>query len=114
MLCRRLRELIDSLIPRPPRSSTFPYTTLFRSRSLRAYRVAAYLPSLLLFAGTLAAVAVAALDYQAGRDRKSTRLNSSHGYSSYAVSCLKKKKRGWFALTATAPGPAAGASARRW
>src|SRR2546422_2006073 len=71
------------MIRRPPRSTLFPYTTLFRSRGgLR--------PQLQL---------VRSLDgvRQPGRgavrDRKSTRLNSSHGYISYAVFCLKKKKK---------------------
>src|SRR2546429_5846113 len=81
------------MIRRPPRSTLFPYTTLFRSerthfsqvmRGPRAYRV--YLP---------AAYAASPKRYpviDAVRDRKSTRLNSSHGYISYAVFCLKKKK----------------------
>src|SRR2546422_7258318 len=71
------------MIRRPPRSTLFPYTTLFRS--LRGRRVEAP-PE-----GTP--------DSRDGRctrvrgpDRKSTRLNSSHGYISYAVFCLKKKK----------------------
>src|SRR2546429_5756460 len=71
------------MIRRPPRSTLFPYTTLFRSHTLRDPR-----------------------GFRAGRpqerstgpqrqrtDRKSTRLNSSHGYISYAVFCLKKKKQ---------------------
>src|SRR2546422_7556426 len=75
------------MIRRPPRSTLFPYTTLFRSQ-----------------------VQIRLLDEQdveilggngnvdfaeppAGVDRKSTRLNSSHGYISYAVFCLKKKKK---------------------
>src|SRR2546429_5743252 len=71
------------MIRRPPRSTLFPYTTLFRSAgggdgmtttmettvTTQVYRV-----------------------YIKARDRKSTRLNSSHGYISYAVFCLKKKK----------------------
>src|SRR5438034_7438059 len=82
------------MIRRPPRSTLFPYTTLFRS-SLRRYtrfgeirdliaRVA-YTElrySFLLLLGSLAALL----------DRKSTRLNSSHTVISYAVFCLKKKK----------------------
>src|SRR6185503_20592987 len=65
------------MIRRPPRSTLFPYTTLFRSAEAedrgdpRAGRLTGYSP---------------------GKDRKSTRLNSSHGYISYAVFCLKKKK----------------------
>src|SRR5687768_18459092 len=71
------------MIRRPPRSTLFPYTTLFRS------------PLVLL--GIRAAVfrySPAAVIVLAGfLDRKSTRLNSSHGYISYAVFCLKKKKK---------------------
>src|SRR2546422_7325625 len=74
------------MIRRPPRSTLFPYTTLFRS----------------LAAAALALGAVGAfwltrfarqVDRDPGLDRKSTRLNSSHGYISYAVFCLKKKKK---------------------
>src|SRR5438477_9386853 len=73
------------MIRRPPRSTLFPYTTLFRSR------VDALVKAL--------ASSVAALYPQLGanpdytRDRKSTRLNSSHMSISYAVFCLKKKKK---------------------
>src|SRR5256884_1234172 len=97
------------MIRRPPRSTLFPYTTLFRSQQL----------SIILQRGRLVAsgerralvqpvgLQVAqrvhfdsglldhALQHEAAavsRDRKSTRLNSSHGYISYAVFCLKKKK----------------------
>src|SRR2546422_5535716 len=72
------------MIRRPPRSTLFPYTTLFRSRKLPDARVA------------LLALALVRSPYPrivAHRDRKSTRLNSSHGYISYAVFCLKKKKK---------------------
>src|SRR5438445_9180522 len=68
------------MIRRPPRSTLFPYTTLFRSSagspggiSCRRSRPPAFAPSL--------------------PDRKSTRLNSSHANISYAVFCLKKKKK---------------------
>src|SRR2546430_5874310 len=84
------------MIRRPPRSTLFPYTTLFRSFSPK-------LRSLVhdRLAGEHAAVAGrvrAAQDSrprlpQGGRDRKSTRLNSSHSQISYAVFCLKKKKK---------------------
>src|SRR5258708_14430523 len=70
------------MIRRPPRSTLFPYTTLFRSR-----RQAADAGILLLDDGTDAALAARSLE-----DRKSTRLNSSHQIISYAVFCLKKKK----------------------
>src|SRR2546422_8124906 len=80
------------MIRRPPRSTLFPYTTLFRS----LYEVKVL--DLRVFAGAITVlVAVAILAawlpaYRASRiDRKSTRLNSSHGYISYAVFCLKKK-----------------------
>src|SRR5258707_6487309 len=76
------------MIRRPPRSTLFPYTTLFRSQQVAAMRalVAAdtALPAAKAFDSTLAAV---------GGDRKSTRLNSSHANISYAVFCLKKKKK---------------------
>src|SRR2546430_13246605 len=88
------------MIRRPPRSTLFPYTTLFRSRiRLRAVRrVADYImelavgrdrPEVKFFNGVAQAIA------RVGRtvgDRKSTRLNSSHSQISYAVFCLKKKK----------------------
>src|SRR5215471_20109973 len=75
------------MIRRPPRSTLFPYTTLFRSPPLPelrrrlhpASRRDSSLPSL--------------RRARAGGDRKSTRLNSSHVEISYAVFCLKKKKR---------------------
>src|SRR5574341_1569652 len=66
------------MIRRPPRSTLFPYTTLFRSRERRAAMTAND--------GT----ALAARPFHL--DRKSTRLNSSHQLISYAVFCLKKKK----------------------
>src|SRR2546429_4076587 len=78
------------MIRRPPRSTLFPYTTLFRSvvnlgGAARPYLMAVQQegppsPVLNEFGRGLE------------RDRKSTRLNSSHGYISYAVFCLKKKK----------------------
>src|SRR2546422_3910108 len=78
------------MIRRPPRSTLFPYTTLFRSdeRSIRQI-VLNLLSNSIKFTG--AGGQVIELDNRL-RDRKSTRLNSSHGYISYAVFCLKKKK----------------------
>src|SRR2546430_12895375 len=86
------------MIRRPPRSTLFPYTTLFRSqlnrwtkrnggelghvRALHTDREERH-----------ALGGFGVLDAQLGRDRKSTRLNSSHSQISYAVFCLKKKKR---------------------
>src|SRR2546422_3126090 len=84
------------MIRRPPRSPLFPYPTLFRSRSTIARATAA---SATATAGAGAGVggggaaAFVVSCAASGRDRKSTRLNSSHGYISYAVFCLKKKKR---------------------
>src|SRR3712207_7515433 len=84
------------MIRRPPRSTLFPYTTLFRSAlpcpldvDLVAHRHAAQ-----QFRGQL----VEALASGAGgdQDRKSTRLNSSHANISYAVFCLKKKTKNRF------------------
>src|SRR2546429_6383229 len=71
------------MIRRPPRSTLFPYTTLFRSVELRSLRRAEGLERL---------EGVSCRLQLLDRDRKSTRLNSSHGYISYAVFCLKKKK----------------------
>src|SRR3989449_4018768 len=73
------------MIRRPPRSTLFPYTTLFRSLPARAPHRH---PDARRPAGHSLGVRL-----DAGRDRKSTRLNSSHGYISYAVFCLKKKKK---------------------
>src|SRR5438067_7447396 len=80
------------LMPRrPPRSTLLPYTTLFRSPrlGLRLLRVEGTAPRVYLARDT---VTVLGPD-EALRDRKSTRLNSSHVSISYAVFCLKKKKR---------------------
>src|SRR5256886_8115224 len=72
------------MIRRPPRSTLFPYTTLFRSRA-RAARAEPH-------AGVAGRRGVAGGERRA-QDRKSTRLNSSHSQISYAVFCLKKKKK---------------------
>src|SRR2546422_4433889 len=71
------------MIRRPPRSTLFPYTTLFRSAP-RRLRGADPVRSARRVTAALASERV---------DRKSTRLNSSHGYISYAVFCLKKKNK---------------------
>src|SRR5688572_32226740 len=80
------------MIRRPPRSTLFPYTTLFRSSEQAVGRLAGplqkiYVPLLPAPAGLL----YHRSPPSAG-DRKSTRLNSSHSQISYAVFCLKKKK----------------------
>src|SRR5688572_31296330 len=83
------------MIRRPPRSTLFPYTTLFRSRPSQS---AAALPAIRRLRGAVA-IRGRRLELSrqhraaGGRDRKSTRLNSSHSQISYAVFCLKKKKK---------------------
>src|SRR3712207_7860582 len=80
------------MIRRPPRSTLFPYTTLFRSRSEQAEleRRRALLEDL----GRLRLLVRSGVGVgHRGLDRKSTRLNSSHANISYAVFCLKKKKK---------------------
>src|SRR3712207_7307066 len=99
------------MIRRPPRSTLFPYTTLFRSADLHGADVGDVLPLDLRRPGLLAEPGAVALGTGGERhrplhegpdvrlhrldvlgDRKSTRLNSSHANISYAVFCLKKKK----------------------
>src|SRR5258708_28352089 len=87
------------MIRRPPRSTLFPYTTLFRSRPIDGHRSPRDQPGNLLRPrqgrAEHALAGIAALPPGiSGRleDRKSTRLNSSHQIISYAVFCLKKKK----------------------
>src|SRR2546422_5901875 len=94
------------MIRRPPRSTLFPYTTLFRSRhatcrpdgraraaARRRVRLGAELLRLGSERGRGRAPGELLEAPGRPRDRKSTRLNSSHGYISYAVFCLKKKKQ---------------------
>src|SRR5687768_17649957 len=77
------------MIRRPPRSTLFPYTTLFRS-NWSSYAVPTRRQ---LLAEAVRTSAGSSALVSALEDRKSTRLNSSHGYISYAVFCLKKKKK---------------------
>src|SRR2546429_4935094 len=88
------------MIRRPPRSTLFPYTTLFRSgghpkaRDLFHFKGAIGVEHVIgehAALGQEFAIPVHMVDRHIERDRKSTRLNSSHGYISYAVFCLKKK-----------------------
>src|SRR3712207_6983443 len=85
------------MIRRPPRSTLFPYTTLFRSREnglllhLHVAETATEGDELLARHGASVPQLLASHDVLGG-DRKSTRLNSSHANISYAVFCLKKKK----------------------
>src|SRR2546422_8219154 len=84
------------MIRRPPRSTLFPYTTLFRSLFQFDLNPVENLDEALdhFWASHRLNAAEAKLDKATwGEDRKSTRLNSSHGYISYAVFCLKKKKK---------------------
>src|SRR2546422_1202491 len=100
------------MIRRPPRSTLFPYTTLFRSQpdgrtisfttsllvpddltSARLTQVRDALGRTVQYAYDPASRRLQSVTDAAGGDRKSTRLNSSHGYISYAVFCLKKKKK---------------------
>src|SRR5438270_9784987 len=84
------------MIRRPPRSTLFPYTTLFRSHQSKRMRIPMH-----FFAKTgikwrktcRKHSKGASRTIQALQDRKSTRLNSSHSQISYAVFCLKKKKK---------------------
>src|SRR2546430_13576497 len=90
------------MIRRPPRSTLFPYTTLFRSLKTlkRDLELGKALPAptktRLLLKRVTPAARAAGIDYEKelneSQDRKSTRLNSSHSQISYAVFCLKKKK----------------------
>src|SRR5258708_30666085 len=81
------------MIRRPPRSTLFPYTTLFRS--LKPFEMLLFvLVSLALFAFSAWELNPLCLSLvPVAQDRKSTRLNSSHQIISYAVFCLKKKKK---------------------
>src|SRR5438132_13097902 len=79
------------IIRRPPRSTLFPYTTLFRSRALYKMRKAIVEP---VFGQIKECRGFRRFSLRGlERDRKSTRLNSSHTVISYAVFCLKKKKK---------------------
>src|SRR5687768_18266217 len=88
------------MIRRPPRSTLFPYTTLFRSQLV--FEIPDFddrMPVEINRREGGAQIAIERVEQPAagavvdGEDRKSTRLNSSHGYISYAVFCLKKKNR---------------------
>src|SRR2546430_13695349 len=93
-LCRQTApfSFFFLMIRRPPRSTLFPYTTLFRSNSIFCHkwlniRQKSKVPNIVII-DQIWRVA----DTKNIRDRKSTRLNSSHSQISYAVFCLKKKK----------------------
>src|SRR5438128_6222566 len=80
------------MIPRPPRSTLFPYTTLFRSQH-SAQNILAARDLLRDVVGLVLHTFAVVGEAWGEQDRKSTRLNSSHGSISYAVFCLKKKKK---------------------
>src|SRR5436190_15940503 len=82
------------MLRRPPRSTLFPYTTLFRSAAyygLRRLRIWGWIAAVIVAAGW--SVVLVGIPILIILDRKSTRLNSSHTVISYAVFCLKKKKK---------------------
>src|SRR3712207_7534647 len=86
------------MIRRPPRSTLFPYTTLFRSPDMPdAWKQGFFMRDpdrkVLLRSDYLRKEAELYIDYISKGDRKSTRLNSSHANISYAVFCLKKKNK---------------------
>src|SRR3712207_8714104 len=87
------------MIRRPPRSTLFPYTTLFRSPQLDSPSSAVSVPTIFHYTAVICLPLQSAYppesawhSLQTAGDRKSTRLNSSHANISYAVFCLKKKK----------------------
>src|SRR5258708_11204093 len=93
------------MIRRPPRSTLFPYTTLFRSAGLPEQSTVGFVPDLVCadlgtemrrhcprVSGVSAEIGWLTVKITGTQDRKSTRLNSSHQIISYAVFCLKKKK----------------------
>src|SRR5258708_26601838 len=79
------------MIRRPPRSTLFPYTTLFRSKPDGSAYAAPFHKLYVSDEQGKAEAVVRHIEFVEGRDRKSTRLNSSHQIISYAVFCLKKK-----------------------
>src|SRR3712207_6909076 len=86
------------MIRRPPRSTLFPYTTLFRSAHIfpsSGHRLVQKCKSgpVLWWSGQVPTFPLGGPGHPRGTDRKSTRLNSSHANISYAVFCLKKKKQ---------------------
>src|SRR2546426_7638984 len=90
------------MIRRPPRSTLFPYTTLFRSGPGAADSGSAEVAFALDFFG-FAAGASSPAGVEPATDRKSTRLNSSHLVISYAVFCLKKKNQSALSNVGTNP-----------
>src|SRR2546428_10179844 len=89
------------MIRRPPRSTLFPYTTLFRSPAAEKLQLALGQPAPIVAAPVQPVALAVRIGHEGSPralgivdvDRKSTRLNSSHDQISYAVFCLKKKKK---------------------
>src|SRR5687768_18009415 len=89
------------MLRRPPRSTLFPYTTLFRSANWPCEQeggIVNPIETLIAASGDWRGTStlqdpLTGMPEESPSDRKSTRLNSSHGYISYAVFCLKKKKQ---------------------
>src|SRR3712207_7474885 len=95
-ICEILLFFFFLMIRRPPRSTLFPYTTLFRSRQLahrcrRVVRSATGRACRRTSGSTRLSCRLESRQHPTCQDRKSTRLNSSHANISYAVFCLKKK-----------------------
>src|SRR3712207_6988854 len=99
------------MIRRPPRSTLFPYTTLFRSHAIelrpgggaKIARSAGASVQLVAKEGAFAQLRMPSGEIRNVEDRKSTRLNSSHANISYAVFCLKKKNKTSVCLCLTRP-----------
>src|SRR3712207_7031729 len=104
-MLRALSCFFFLMIRRPPRSTLFPYTTLFRSINLVAssYARATLKPGDEVIVSTLEHHSNIVPWQMAAEDRKSTRLNSSHANISYAVFCLKKQTVEDFLKTAESP-----------
>src|SRR5438270_2276843 len=97
----KIPYILISIIPPPPRSTLFPYTTLFRSLRNEFSLCIKNLDTPVMGIGDIYTIAFGVDGHRGGfvklrscicRDRKSTRLNSSHSQISYAVFCLKKKR----------------------
>src|SRR5207253_11398834 len=95
--CMLLFSFLFSMLPPPPRSTLFPYTTLFRSSAAVTSTAKSSQRSLAKSgdwnSSQLVSLVLLLTVRITNRDRKSTRLNSSHVAISYAVFCLKKKKK---------------------
>src|SRR3712207_7789017 len=95
------------MIRRPPRSTLFPYTTLFRSemdhRTKNNFQIVTSLLTLQANRAGSDEVKGALMEAAERLDRKSTRLNSSHANISYAVFCLKKKNKKYNSIHSTLP-----------